>query len=187
MFEKLAALPGAEGDASGGRVGDSYAAQAGEKDAAADAEEDVVSAESIPPGRELARTEEQIDGEVLHHLIALGLSGFSQDEMRRLLPAGTANPEALMERAKRVLSSSDLRELLHGAEIEVEANYADSRGIFRPDLVVRKDGETWVVDYKSGKTPLADHKNQLRRYARALGAQRTAILTAEGELRELEV
>ena len=187
LFEKLAALPGAEGDASGGRAGDSYAAQTGEKDAAADAEEGVVSADSIPSGRELVRTEEQIDGEILHHLIALGLSGFSQDEMRRLLPAGTANLEALMEKANRVLSSSDLRELLDGAEIEVEANYADSRGIFRPDLVVRKDGETWVVDYKSGKTSPEDHKSQLRRYARALEAQRAAILTAEGELRELAV
>ena len=187
LFEKLAALPGAEGDASGGRVGDSYAAKAGEKDATAEAEENVVSAESIPSGRELPRTKEQMDGEILHHLIALGLSGFSQDEMRRLLPAGTTNPEELMEKANRVLSSSDLRKLLDGAEIEVEANYADSRGIFRPDLVVRKDGEIWVVDYKSGTSPLEDHKRQLRRYARALGAQRAAILTAEGELRELEV
>ena len=93
------------------------------------------------------RTEEQIDGEILHHLIALGLSGFSQDEMRRLLPAGTANLEALMEKANRVLSSSDLRELLDGAEIEVEANYADSRGVFRPDLVVRKGGKPgwWIT------------------------------------------
>ena len=187
LFEKLAALPGAEGDASGGRVGDSYAAKTGEKDATMDAEEEIVSAESIPSGRELVRTKEQMDGEILHHLIALGLSGFSQDEMRRLLPAGTANPEELMEKAKRVLSSSDLRELLDGAEIEVEANYADSRGIFRPDLVVRKNGETWVVDYKSGTSPLEDHKRQLRRYARALEARRAAILTAEGELRELKV
>ena len=187
LFQKLAALPGAEGDASGGRVGDSYAAKTGEKDATMDAEEEIVSAESIPSGRELVRTKEQIDGEILHHLIALGLSGFSQDEMRRLLPAGTANPEELMEKAKRVLSSSDLRELLDGAEIEVEANYADSRGIFRPDLVVRKNGETWVVDYKSGTSPLEDHKSQLRRYARALEARRAAILTAEGELRELAV
>ena len=128
--------------------------KAGEKDAAADAEEDVVSAESIPSGRELVRTEEQIDGEILHHLIALGLSGFSQDEMRRpVCPAGTANPEALMEKAHRVLSSSDLRALLDGAEIEVEANYADSRGIFRPDLVVRKDGETWVGGLQERKHP----------------------------------
>ena len=188
LFEKLAALPGAEGDASGGRVGDSYAAKAEERDAATDAEEGVLSTDSIPSGKELVRTEEQIDGEALHRLIALGLSGFSREEMRRLLPAETTNAEALMDKANRVLSSPALRELLHGAEeIEVEADYADSRGVFRPDLVARKDGETWVVDYKSGTAPLESHKSQLRRYARALGAKRAAILTAEGELRELAV
>ena len=187
MFEKLAALPGAQGDASGGRVGDSYAAKAGEKDATADAEEDVVSAASIPSGRELLRTKEQMDGEILHHLIALGLSGFSQDEMRRLLPAGTANPEELMEKANRVLSSSDLRNCWMGRRLKWRRTMRIRAGFFAPTLVVRKNGETWVVDYKSGASPLEDHKSQLRRYARALEARRAAILTAEGELRELEV
>ena len=132
LFEKLAALPGAQGDASGGRVGDSYAAKAGEKDATTDAEEDVVSADSIPSGRELLRTKEQVDGEILHHLIALGLSGFSQDEMRRLLPAGTANPEALMEKANRVLSSSDLRELLRMRRLKWRRTMRIRAGFFAP-------------------------------------------------------
>ena len=69
----------------------------------------------------------------------------------------------------------------------MESDFAEAGKIFRPDLVARKNGEVWVVDYKSGGAPPERHRRQLRRYARALGSARAAVLTAAGELRELEV
>ena len=143
--------------------------------------------DAIPAGASGGRTVEMARGEVRHQLIALLLSGFSEEEARALLPGGTREVEERMREARRVLESRALRDLLQGAEVEVEACYADGEGVFRPDLVVRKEGGVWVVDYKSGAGGVERYREQLRRYARGVGAGRAVVLTAEGELRGVGV
>ena len=187
LFEKLSALSGAQGDANAGWVGESFESAGGDAVSEATATGECLSADAIPDGAAAGRTAEMIQGEVRHQLIALLLSGFSEAAARALLPAGTAEVEARLAEARRALASPALRELLRGAEFEVEPHYSDAAGVFRPDLVVRKGGEVWVVDYKSGTTAAERYLPQLRRYARALGAGRAAILTGGGELRELKV
>ena len=190
LFEKLSALPGARGCAKAGWSGedftmDSDGVMTDSSPGAAGSE--FLRADMIPSGAASARTEEMVRGEIRHRLMALMLSGFSPAEARGLMPAETAELDARLAEARRALDSPALRDLLRGADIEVEPDCADAAGVFRPDLVARKNGTTWVVDYKSGEGAPERHRRQLRRYARALGAKRAAILTATGELRELEV
>ena len=189
LFGKLAGLSGAEGDARGGWVGDSFEAGATGGDEIFEEEKmrERASVDAIPAGASGGRTVEMARGEVRHQLIALLLSGFSEAEARALLPGGTREVEERMREARRVLESRALRDLLQGAEVEVEACYADGEGVFRPDLVVRKEGEVWVVDYKSGAGGVEQYRAQLRRYARGVGAGRAVVLTAEGELRGVGV
>ena len=186
LFEKLAALPGAQGDARGGWVGDSFAQPAG-RESETTGPDSFAPMDAIPAGVEGAETAETVRGRILHQLVALLLSGFSRAEAARLVPAGTAGMGGMLAEAGRIADSPDLRKLLDGAEFEMESDFAEAGKIFRPDLVARKNGEVWVVDYKSGGAPPESHRRQLRRYARALGSARAAVLTAAGELRELEV
>ena len=190
LFEKLSSLPGAEGDVESGRAGCDFALGT-ESELESARKSEGFSPDLIPAGVELERSalerKTRREGEVRHQLLALLLAGFSPEEASRLLPAGTPEMDARLREARLVAESEELRALLNGAEVETEEDYADAgRRVFRPDLVVRKGGEVWVVDYKSGADSPERHREQLLRYARELGAQRAAILTAEGKLRELE-
>ena len=192
LFAKLAALPGASGDESAGHVGVSFDAPPGEFSAKADSESPP-ELSAIPRGASAERTSEMMAGEVRHRLVALLLSGFSDAEALRLLPSGVRDAARRLSEAKTAAESPAMRSLRDGAEsVEVEPDFADERGVFRPDLIITRDGTTWVVDYKSGGSAPEVHRPQLRRYARALAKQRNgkiiaAILTATGELREVGV
>ncbi len=49
-----------------------------------------------------------------------------------------------------------------------ECDLCDAEGICRPDRVVLANGETWVVDFKTGRDLGAEHDRQVMRYCRAM-------------------
>ncbi len=84
--------------------------------------------------------------------------GLGDDERQRLADLARAvvtHPESerFFSPAWRAISECDL---------------CDAEGICRPDRVVLADGETWVVDFKTGRDLGSEHDRQVLRYCRAM-------------------
>lgn len=58
--------------------------------------------------------------------------------------------------------------LIDGAEVFQEREFLQNETVFRPDLVLRKDGKVTVIDWKTGGEK-PEHKDQITQYALAVG------------------
>ncbi len=151
------------------------------------------SAPQTPPqkttvGKRLPQTPEIQRGLQQHKLLALSLLGLDAKIIARLAAAG----EKELRAAQKTAQSPQLQKLLDGCEeyfVETEIVFAGR--ILRPDLIVVRGGEAWVVDYKSGAADPSLHRAQLESYCAAVAslhpgvAVRAAILTPDGEMKEL--
>ena len=125
-------------------------------------------------------------GEVLHRVIALLLTGFSGETALSL--AGTADLFVLST-AERLLSTPVLRERLNNcAAFYTETEILTAGGErHRLDLLIMgKESEAWIVDYKSGDK-VARYYPKMRKYRAAVAELypnytiKTAFLTAAGQ------
>ena len=70
--------------------------------------------------------------------------------------------------ARKVVAHPDTaRFFADGCHVANEASFLDGGVLGRPDRVVFADGETWVVDFKTG-TPMPQHTVQVRSYCGAV-------------------
>ena len=135
-------------------------------------------------------------GEELHRFVALLLAGLSEEEAHNIAAPGD---KSIAAAARQILAAPPLRELLaHCAEFHSEAEFVEDGKIYRLDLlIIGKDGESWVVDYKSGGCTasgggdLSRYHAQLQKYRDIVGKKypqqtiRMAIVTAAGEWHEI--
>lgn len=112
-------------------------------------------------------------GNWLHAAMALVGDAQSVDKAlsdfadREALPDGDMEEVARMVRA--VVSHPEAGRFFgHGCVVKTECDMVDAQGVIRPDRIVLAQGETWVVDFKTGRDMGADHDRQLARYCAAL-------------------
>lgn len=140
-------------------------------------------------------------GEAMHRLLetwepGTGWRPAQLREVQRVFALDHAGAEQAAAMAQRILQGQGawawdpVQVDWQGNEVELHAGGE----LLRIDrLVRRRDGEWWVLDYKSASRPQQQHAlvEQLRRYREAVAAVnegarvRTAFLTAQGALVEL--
>ena len=145
---------------------------------------------NITAGKRLPQTPQMIRGRAQHELIALMLLGFDDKEAARITNAAARETTA----ARKAVNSPQLRALLKDCRaFYVETDIAAGEGkVVRPDLLIVRDDETWVIDYKSGITNPEHHRPQLQTYRQTAASlypdnpAHAAILSPDGELLILE-
>ena len=127
-------------------------------------------------------------GQIRHQIIALLLSGVGETVARQLVAA----EELQWKQAKNMFASPDLQKLLNRPKkILVERDFVIDGKITRPDLVIVREDETWVVDYKTGDD-VTHHRPQLENYRRVVAKEypdnpvHIAVLTLRGQLHCLD-
>ena len=146
------------------------------------------SVKPVVAGQRQERMAMATHGQIRHQIIALLLSDVGETVARQLVAA----EESQWKEAKHMLASPELQKLLNRPKkILVERDFAIDGKITRPDLVIVREDETWVVDYKTGDA-VTRHRPQLENYRRVVAKEypdnpvHIAVLTLRGQLHCLD-
>ena len=112
-------------------------------------------------------------GNAVHDMMSLVRHAGDVDAAVQQMAADGKMTAALQERlaavAHAVVSHPDSERFFReGCDVKTECDLCDDEGLCRPDRVVLTGGETWVVDFKTGRDLGEEHDRQVRRYCHAM-------------------